>query len=201
MSATERLVEGAEFETYDTFARELPLVNIMWSDKNYMKCFLNWTADLKSRKLWSSQLWTQLKQLRIEAWKSQDFNGVWTRDLAILVRCSNQLSYEATVSEFIPQLVRKSHWYSWQRESTLILLKAVSSLSENLLNDLCSYVSKSFGGTSFFNLDYFCFHFYMIARNCSVCRESCHDYSPKMFGSFARLSLCCRKKLKCYSPA
>ena len=26
----------------------------------------------------SSQLWTQFKQLRIEAWKSQDFNGVWT---------------------------------------------------------------------------------------------------------------------------
>ena len=36
------------------------------------------------------------KQLRIEAWKSQDFNGVWTRDLAIPVRRSNQLSYEAT---------------------------------------------------------------------------------------------------------
>ena len=33
-----------------------------------------------SSKLWSSQLWTQFKQLRIEAWKSQDFNGVWTRD-------------------------------------------------------------------------------------------------------------------------
>ena len=45
--------------------------------------------------LWSSQLWTQFKQLRIEAWKSQDFNGVWTRDLAIPVRRSNQLSYEA----------------------------------------------------------------------------------------------------------
>ena len=29
-------------------------------------------------------------------WKSQDFNGVWTRDLAIQVRRSNQLSYEAT---------------------------------------------------------------------------------------------------------
>ena len=41
-------------------------------------------------KLWSSQLWTQFKQLRIEAWKSQDF------DLAILVGHSNQLSYEAT---------------------------------------------------------------------------------------------------------
>ena len=36
------------------------------------------------------------KQVRIEAWKSQDFNGVWTHDLAILVQRSNQLSYEAT---------------------------------------------------------------------------------------------------------
>ena len=51
---------------------------------------------LKSSKPWSSQLWTQFKQLRIEAWKSQDFNGAWTRDLAILVRRSNQVSYEAT---------------------------------------------------------------------------------------------------------
>ena len=89
--------------------------------------------------LWSSQLWTQFKQLRIEAWKSQDFNGVWTRDLAIPVRRSNQLSYEVTdvgswsfvrlgaghlwvhlcvrthkwpapnVSGFIAQLVRASH--------------------------------------------------------------------------------------------
>ena len=38
----------------------------------------------------------QFKQLRIEPWKSQDFNGVWTRDLTIPVRRSNQLSYEAT---------------------------------------------------------------------------------------------------------
>ena len=28
----------------------------------------------------------------IEAWKSQDFNGVWTRDLAKPVRRSNQTS-------------------------------------------------------------------------------------------------------------
>ena len=28
--------------------------------------------------------------------KIQDFNGVWSRDLAIPVRCYNQLSYEAT---------------------------------------------------------------------------------------------------------
>ena len=32
----------------------------------------------------------------VEAWKVQEFNGVWTRDLAIPVRRSNQLSYEAT---------------------------------------------------------------------------------------------------------
>ena len=38
----------------------------------------------------------QFLQLRKEAWKIQDFNGVWTRDLAIPVRHSNQLSYEAT---------------------------------------------------------------------------------------------------------
>ena len=49
-----------------------------------------------SSKPWSSQFWTQFKQLRIEAWKSQNFNRVWTRDLAILVQRSNQLSYEAT---------------------------------------------------------------------------------------------------------
>ena len=64
--------------------------------KWYMKCFIYWTADLKSSKPWSSQLWTQFKQLRIETWKSQVFNGVWTRDLAIPLRRSNQLSYEAT---------------------------------------------------------------------------------------------------------
>ena len=38
----------------------------------------------------------QFLQLRREAWKIQDFNGVWTRDLAILVQRTNQLSYEAT---------------------------------------------------------------------------------------------------------
>ena len=64
--------------------------------KWYMKCFMHWTADLKSSKLWSSQLWTQFKQLHIEALKSQDFNWVWTRDLAITVQHSIQLSYEAT---------------------------------------------------------------------------------------------------------
>ena len=39
------------------------------NSKWYMKCFIYWTADSKSSKLRSSQLWTQFKQLHIEAWK------------------------------------------------------------------------------------------------------------------------------------
>ena len=31
--------------------------------KWYMKCFIYWTVDLKSCKLWSSQLWMQFKQM------------------------------------------------------------------------------------------------------------------------------------------
>ena len=47
-------------------------------------------------KKWSSQ-WMQFMQLRKEAWKKiQDFNGVWTRDLAITGAMLYQLSYEAT---------------------------------------------------------------------------------------------------------
>ena len=41
-------------------------MNVKW----YMKCFIYWTADLKSSKLWSWQLWTQIKQLHIEAWNA-----------------------------------------------------------------------------------------------------------------------------------
>ena len=78
--------------------------------KWYMKCFIYWTADLKSSKLWSSQLWTKFKQLRIEAWKSQDFNGVWTLDLVIPGRRSNQLSYEIAfmTAMIIAYLISKS---------------------------------------------------------------------------------------------
>ena len=39
-------------------------------------------------------MWTQFMQLcKKPGEKNQHFNGVWTHDL---VRCSNQLSYEAT---------------------------------------------------------------------------------------------------------
>ena len=45
--------------------------------------------------------------------KIQDFNGIWTRDLTILVQCSNQLSYEVTDvgSWSIMCLFRESHQY------------------------------------------------------------------------------------------
>ena len=48
-------------------------------------------------KKWSLQ-WMQFMQLRKEAWKKkiQDYNGVWTRDLAITGAMFYQLSYEAT---------------------------------------------------------------------------------------------------------
>ena len=68
----------------------------VWYVKWCIKYFICWNVDLKSSKLWSLQLWTQFKQLHTEAWKSQDFNRAWTFDLVILVRRSNQLSYEAT---------------------------------------------------------------------------------------------------------
>jgi len=68
-------------------------INVKLSVK-YLKY---WTADLKWRKLWSSQLWTQFMQVHI--WKpanSQDFNGVSNCDAVTPVQCSNQLSYEGT---------------------------------------------------------------------------------------------------------
>ena len=39
---------------------------------------------------------TIFKQLRLEAWKGQDYNRVGTYDLAIPVRGTNELTYEAT---------------------------------------------------------------------------------------------------------
>ena len=51
------------------------------------------TAEMIS----NEELWTQFMHLRKKPEKkTQDFNGAWSRYLAIPVRCSNQLSYEAT---------------------------------------------------------------------------------------------------------
>ena len=46
----------------------ITLESLKW----YMKCFIYWTADLKSSELWSSQLWTQFKQLRIDLFHNGD---------------------------------------------------------------------------------------------------------------------------------
>ena len=62
----------------------------------YMKWIIYELRIRNQVKLWSSHLWTQFLQLRKEAWKIKELNGVWTRDLAIPVRRSNQLSYETT---------------------------------------------------------------------------------------------------------
>ena len=50
----------------------------LWSDIWNVSCIE--LRILKSSKLWSSQLWTQFKQLRIEAWKSQDFDSRYRCD-------------------------------------------------------------------------------------------------------------------------
>ena len=71
---------------------DYPRVNLLWGDK--------WNISYIELRIWNQvrhdHRSTQFKQLRTEAWKSQDFIGVWTRELAIPVRCSNQLNHEAT---------------------------------------------------------------------------------------------------------
>ena len=54
----------------------------MWNQVSYDHC--------------SNEHNISFKQLCIEARKSQNFNRVWTHDLAIPAQRSNQLSYEAT---------------------------------------------------------------------------------------------------------
>ena len=54
------------------------------------------TAEMKSNEEWSTRCEQNSCNCVSCLKKIQDLNGVWTRDLAIPVRCSNQLSYEAT---------------------------------------------------------------------------------------------------------
>ena len=55
-----------------------------------------WTAEKKSSEAMILAVMNAIFAMSKEAWKIQDLNGVWTRDHAIPVRRSNQLSYEAT---------------------------------------------------------------------------------------------------------
>ena len=74
--------------------------NVPVRNESMMKWYMKWIIHV-----YELQIWNQVDprsyehnflQLRREAWEIQDFNGVWTFDLAIPVQCSNQLSYEAT---------------------------------------------------------------------------------------------------------
>ena len=85
-------------------------------------------------KLWSSQLWTQFKQLRMEAWKSQDFNGVWTRDLAIPVRRFNPVEI-LTFSDFYMQLLK----LRWNFITVMITAYLISNPQFNIWN--ISYIT------------------------------------------------------------
>ena len=65
-------------------------------------------------KKWSSQ-WTQFMQLRKEAWKKiQDFNGVWTRDLAIPVRCSTNWAMKPLTLGAGQLWVHMFPWKKWE---------------------------------------------------------------------------------------
>ena len=62
------------------------------------------SAEMKSNEEWSSQLWMWFVELcRKPEKKIQDFNGIWTRDLAILVWFSKQTHNwpVSNISDFI----------------------------------------------------------------------------------------------------
>ena len=87
-------------------------------------------------KVWSSQLWTQFFQLQKGAWTIQDFNGAWTRDLAIPVRRSNQLSFEATdvgswsfVGSNVPVRNEWCDMFSLDRETYILLSQMATTFT------------------------------------------------------------------------
>ena len=53
--------------------KNIPLLQYLYCEVIYEMFHILNCGFLKSSKLWSSQLWTQFKQLRKEAWKSQDW--------------------------------------------------------------------------------------------------------------------------------
>ena len=84
------------FKVLSVFVKQL-LVTQTDEWKIYMKYIIYYcTVGMKSNETMLPRSYER-KFLCIEKPENfQDFNGVWTCDLAIPVRCSNQLSYEAT---------------------------------------------------------------------------------------------------------
>ena len=127
-------------------------------------------------KLWSSQLWTQFLQLRKEAWKIQDFNGVWTRDLAIPVRRSNQLSYEATdfgswsfVGSNVP--VRNESTMKWYMK-WIICEQRIWNQMKLWSSQLWVIIARSRVQTPLKS-----WIFQASLRNCKNCVHNCEDHS------------------------
>ena len=121
--------------------------------------------------------------MRIEAWKSQDFNGLWTRDVAIPVRCSNQLNYEATdvgsrsfVSSNEPVKNGCEAIYEMFHILNCGFWNQVSydhrSYERNLSN---CWKSQDFNGV--WNLPLKSWLFQASIRNCLNCIHNCDDHS------------------------
>ena len=109
---TKKTRTSTEFEHVTTRYRcDVPVkemsVNDIWN-KSYMNC----GNEMKMKK--SSSQWTQFMQLRKEAWKKiQDFNGVWTRDLAILVQCSTNWAMKPLTLGAGQLWVHMFPWKKW----------------------------------------------------------------------------------------
>ena len=92
--------------------------------------------------------------MRIEAWKGQDFNGVWTRYLAIAVRRSDQLSYEAIdVGSWLFVSSNEPVKNEWE-----VIYEMFHILNCGFWNQV-SYVHRSY------------------KRNCLNCLYNCDDHS------------------------
>ena len=86
----------------------------------------------------------------LEPWKSQDFNGIWTCDFAIPVRCSNRLSCEATnVGSWsfvgLKEPVRNECWsYIWNISYIeLQMWNQVSYYPRSYERNSCNWVYRS----------------------------------------------------------
>ena len=82
----------------------------------------------------ASQWWGQISIASRSLKHFQDFNGIWTGDVAIPVRCSNQLSYEATdvgswslLSSQLPVISN----YEWKIYMKYIIYYCTASMKSN----------------------------------------------------------------------
>ena len=79
----------------------------------FLKAYNIPTCYILRRKKWSSQ-WRQFMQLRKEPWKKiQDLKGVWTRDLAIPVQCSNNWAMKPLTLGAGQLWVHMFPWKKW----------------------------------------------------------------------------------------